>query len=159
MSPDHGDGSLPGEPRDDSVSDDPEADSPTYELRDELPTPEEFVALREAADMAPRGLEAVERGLPNSVFGVTVVHRDEVVGMARIVGDGGSVYHVCDMAVRPDHQRRGLGSRMMERLMEYLEENAPETAYVNLMADVEGFYERFGFEYTAPASRGMYRRM
>jgi ribosomal protein S18 acetylase RimI-like enzyme len=144
-----------------------------YELRDEPPTPEEFVALREAADMAPRSREGVERGLPNSRFAVTVVHRPEeahpgesedtddgeVVGMARIVGDGGSVYHVCDMAVHPDHQRQGLGSRMMERLLAYLDENAPERAYVNLMADVEGFYERFGFEYTAPASRGMFLRV
>lgn len=132
----------------------------SYEVRDELPTPEEFVALRDAADMASRSMEGVERGLPNSVFGVTVVDETgETVGMARVIGDGGSVYHVCDMAVHPDHQRRGLGSRMMERLMEYLEAEAPEGAYVNLMADVDGFYERFGFEHTAPASRGMYRRM
>jgi ribosomal protein S18 acetylase RimI-like enzyme len=144
-----------------------------YELRDEPPTPEQFVALRDAADMAPRSREGVERGLPNSVFAVTVVHRPDetpnretdgldtgaVVGMARIVGDGGSVYHVCDMAVHPDHQRQGLGSRMMERLLAYLDENAPDRAYVNLMADVEGFYERFGFEYTAPASRGMFLRV
>ena len=132
----------------------------SYEIRDELPTPEEFIALRDAADMAPRSVEGVERGLPNSVFGVTVVDEiGETVGMARIIGDGGSVYQISDMAVHPDHQRRGLGSRMMKRLMEYLEENAPERAYVNLMADVDGFYERFGFEYTAPDSRGMYRRM
>ncbi|GAA0226911.1 GNAT family N-acetyltransferase [Haladaptatus pallidirubidus] len=132
----------------------------TYEVRDELPTVEEFIALREAADMAPRSMEAVERGLPNSVFGVTVVDESgEVVGMARIIGDGGSVYQIGDMAVHPDHQRQGLGSKMMERLMTYLEANAPEGAYVNLMADVEGFYEQFGFEYTAPASRGMYLRM
>ncbi|MFB6359775.1 MAG: N-acetyltransferase, partial [Halobacteriales archaeon] len=29
---------------------------------------------------------------------------------------------------------------------------------VNLMADVDGFYERFGFEETRPASKGMYLR-
>ncbi len=132
----------------------------SYEVRDELPTADEFIALRDAAGMSARSTEAVERGLPNTIFGVIVVDEsDETVGMARIIGDGGSVYHLCDMAVHPDHQRQGLGSRMMERLMEYLVENAPEGAYVNLMADVEGFYEQFGFEYTAPASRGMYRRM
>ncbi|WP_049969693.1 GNAT family N-acetyltransferase [Haladaptatus cibarius] len=132
----------------------------TYDVRDELPTVEEFIALREAADMASRSRKAVEQGLPNSVFGVTVVDETgEVVGMARIIGDGGSVYQIGDMAVHPDHQRQGLGSRMMERLMAYLDENAPEGAYVNLMADVEGFYEQFGFEYTAPVSRGMYQRM
>jgi len=132
----------------------------SYEVREELPTVERFMELREAADMAPRSREGVERGLPNSVYGVTVVHTetDEVVGMARIVGDGGSVYHVCDMAVHPDHQRQGLGSRMMDALMEYIEECAPENAYVNLMADVDGFYERWGFEETRPVSKGMFYR-
>ncbi|WP_458184917.1 GNAT family N-acetyltransferase [Haladaptatus sp. NG-WS-4] len=163
---------MPRDRRDDSTSDDTRDDSTPYELRDELPTPEEFLTLRKAADMTPRSRDGVERGLPNSVFGVTVVYKGserhgddregsrdcDVVGMARIVGDGGSVYYLCDMVVHPDHQRRGLGTKMMERLMAYLEENAPESAYVNLMADVEGFYERFGFEYTAPASRGMYLR-
>ncbi len=129
----------------------------SYEVRDELPTADEFVALRDAADMSARSMEAVEQGLPNTTFGVIAVDENgDTVGMARIIGDGGMVYHLCDMAVHPDHQRHGLGSRMMERLMEYLEANAPDGAYVNLMADVEGFYERFGFEYTAPASRGMY---
>jgi len=131
-----------------------------YEVREELPTVERFMELREAAGMAPRSPEGVERGLPNSVYGVTVVGTEtgETVGMARIVGDGGSVYHVCDMAVHPDHQRRGLGSRMMDSLMEYIDEQAPANAYVNLMADVDGFYEQWGFEETRPVSKGMFYR-
>ncbi|WP_101296485.1 GNAT family N-acetyltransferase [Halegenticoccus soli] len=133
----------------------------SYELREELPTPEEFVALREAAGMAPRTLEAAERGLPNSVYGVAVVPEgeDEVVGMGRIVGDGGTVYQLVDVAVHPDHQGRGLGTEIVAALVRYLRESAPESAYVNLMADVDGFYERFGFEPTAPASKGMYLRI
>jgi len=129
-----------------------------YELRETVPDPETFVALREAADMTPRSLEAARRGLDGTLYGVTVVAEPsgETVGMARIVGDGGTVYHVCDTVVHPDHQRRGLGSRMMDALMAYVEANAPETAYVNLMADVDGFYERWGFERTAPTSKGMY---
>ncbi|WP_232700980.1 GNAT family N-acetyltransferase [Halobacterium wangiae] len=132
----------------------------SYEVREELPTPERFVELREAADMAPRSREGVERGLPNSVYGVTVVDTDtdEVVGMARVVGDGATVFHVCDMAVHPDHQRRGLGSRMMDAIMGYVDEHAPENAYVNLMADVDGFYEQWGFEETRPVSKGMFYR-
>lgn len=132
-----------------------------YAIREELPTAREFVSLRAAADMAPRSREAVERGLPNSVFGVVAVHEptDETVGMGRIVGDDGAVYHVCDMAVHPDHQRRGLGTRIMESIEAYIDETAPPSAYVNLMADVDGFYERFGFEETRPASKGMFRRV
>ncbi|WP_123536131.1 GNAT family N-acetyltransferase [Halosimplex salinum] len=129
-----------------------------YELRESVPDPETFVALRDAADMSPRSLEAARRGLPNTMYGVSMVETGagETVGMARIVGDGGSVYHICDMVVHPDHQGRGLGSRMMDALMSYIEDEAPETAYVNLMADVDGFYEQWGFERTAPVSKAMF---
>ncbi|WP_435360882.1 GNAT family N-acetyltransferase [Haloarchaeobius sp. DFWS5] len=137
-----------------------------FELREELPTPERYLALREAADMAPRALDAARQGLPNSIFGVTVVETDDtddpeelVVGMGRIVGDGGTVFQLVDIAVHPDCQGQGLGTEITAALMDYLDEHAPSGAYVNLMADVEGFYERFGFEYTAPASRGMFTRI
>lgn len=133
----------------------------SYTRYEKLPNPESFVALREAAGMAPRSLEAAERGLPNSVFGVTVVHEPtaETVGMGRIVGDDGAVYHLCDMAVHPSHQGRGLGTQIMTALVSYIEKTAPQTAYVNLVADVDDFYERFGFEETRPASKGMWRRV
>ena len=132
-----------------------------YTLEPTAPTPEAFVALRAAAGMAPRSLEAVERGLPNSVFAVHVLEdeTDDVIGMGRIVGDDGAVYHISDMTVHPDHQGEGVGTAIMARLWTYIEETAPETAYVNLVADVDGFYERFGFEETRPASKGMYRRV
>ena len=35
------------------------------------------------------------------------------------------------------------------------DETAPPQAYVNLLADVDGFYEQFGFVETRPASKGM----
>ena len=131
----------------------------SYECRETLPTSEEFVALREAAGMTPRTLDAAERGLPNSCHGVTVVHDGEVIGMGRIVGDGATVFQLTDIAVHPDHQGQGLGTEITRALVDWLHENAPSSAYVNLVADVDGFYERFGFEPTAPASKGMYLRI
>jgi len=131
-----------------------------YTLRREVPAPETFLALREAAGMPPRSRDGAERGLPNSLFGVTVVHEatDEPVGMGRVVGDGGTVYQLCDMAVHPDHQGRGLGTAIMTEIDGWIAETAPPSAYVNLFADVDGFYERFGYEETRPASTGMFRR-
>lgn len=130
----------------------------SYELRETTPDPERFVALREAADMSSRSVDAARRGLANTLYGVSVVDTDtgETVGMARIVGDGGCVFHVSDMVVHPDHQGQGLGTEIMDALMAYLEEHAPKSAYINLMADVDGFYKQWGFERTAPASKGMY---
>jgi ribosomal protein S18 acetylase RimI-like enzyme len=131
----------------------------SYELHEALPTPEEFVALREVAGMTPRTLDAAERGLPNSCYGVTVVDDGEVVGMGRIVGDCGAVFQLSDIVVHPDQQGQGLGTEITAALVDWLHENAPSSAYVNLVADVDGFYERFGFEPTAPASKGMYLRI
>jgi ribosomal protein S18 acetylase RimI-like enzyme len=138
---------------------DPNLDD-AYTVMERPPTPEEFQALREANDMARRSRAAVEQGLPNSLYGVVLVHAPsgETVGMGRIVGDDGAVFHVCDMAIHPSHQDRGLGTAVVNALLKYIDDTAPPRAYVNLMADVEGFYERFGFEETRPASKGMYLR-
>jgi GNAT superfamily N-acetyltransferase len=135
-------------------------DAEAYELHERLPTPEEFRALREAAGMTPRPRAGVIRGLPNSLFGAVVVHRatGETVAMGRVVGDGGTVFHVRDMAVHSEHQRQGLETRVMDAIDAFLDREAPPGAYMSLMADVDGFYERFGFSETRPASKGMYRR-
>ncbi len=107
--------------------------------------------------MSDRSREAIERGLPNTTYGVHAVETGSgaAVGMARIVGDGGSVFHVSDMAVAEPHQGRGIGTAMMDALVAWLRGNAPDGTYVDLLADVDGFYERWGFEPTAPASRAM----
>ncbi|GAA0510838.1 Acetyltransferase (GNAT) family protein [Halorubrum aquaticum] len=130
-----------------------------YELRETTPSVDAFVRLRREAGMSDRSREAVERGLPNTTYGVHVVETgsttETAVGMARIVGDGGSVFHLSDMAVAEAHQGRGIGTAMMDALVDWLRANAPEGAYVDLLADVDGFYERWGFERTAPASKGM----
>lgn len=143
------------------MADRPAADlADAYNLVERLPTPEEFLTLRDAADMARRSRAGVERGLPNSQYGVVIVHdpSGETVGMGRVVGDDGAVFHISDMAVHPAHQHQGLGTAVTGALLDYIEETAPARAYVNLMADVDGFYEQFGFKETRPASKGMYLR-
>ncbi|MEZ3116093.1 GNAT family N-acetyltransferase [Halobaculum sp. MBLA0147] len=129
----------------------------TYTLSETLPEPARFVELRRAVDVPPRSVDAAERGLPESLYGVSAVHEPsgETVGMARVVGDGATVFHVCDVVVHPDHQRRGLGTRLVDAVVSYLAANAPDGAYVNLLSDVDGFYEHWGFEETAPTSKGM----
>lgn len=125
------------------------------ELREELPSVTEYVRLREEAGLGSRTKDAAERALPNSIYGVTVVDGEEVVGMGRLIGDDGCFYQIVDIAVAPAYQGRGLGTEIVQALVDYLHENAPPSAYVSLIADVNGFYEQFGFEDTAPDSKGM----
>jgi GNAT superfamily N-acetyltransferase len=77
--------------------------------------------------------------------------------MGRLLGDGGWYFHVIDMAVLPEHQRRGLGDVLLTALLDRVRHQAPKGAYVNLLADPPGsvLYERHGFRATAPGSVGM----
>jgi GNAT superfamily N-acetyltransferase len=72
---------------------------------------------------------------------------------------GGWVFHVVDMVVLPEHQRRGLGDVIFKRIMREIEDRAPAgPTLVTLMADppAQKLYRRNGFEGT-PAALGMRR--
>lgn len=132
-----------------------------YEVVREVPAPREYIELRVAAGLSPKTAEAAETGLPNSLFAVCIRADGRLIGMGRVVGDGGCNFEVVDIAIHPDFQRQGLGSTLMEAIMAYLDENAPESAYVSLIADsgAPALYRRFGFDFTAPASVGMALRL
>ena len=77
--------------------------------------------------------------------------------MGRVIGDGGWYFHIVDMAVFPEHQRRGIGDAILTALIRRIEAAAPSEAFVTLLADPPGraLYARHGFEPTAPHSVGM----
>jgi ribosomal protein S18 acetylase RimI-like enzyme len=81
----------------------------------------------------------------------------ESVGMGRVLGDGGWYFHLLDMAVLPEHQRRGLGDVILTALLDQIRTHAPKGALVSLLADPPGvaLYRRHGFANTSPGSEGM----
>lgn len=128
-----------------------------FTLIEEVPDPETFLALRLGAGMRARSKEGIEKGLGKELFSVVLRLEEnlEPVGMGRVVGDGGTIFVICDMAVLENWQRKGGGTMIMEALMEFILREAPPKSYVNLMADIDGFYERWGFVPSLPQSRGM----
>src|SRR5579863_9749922 len=65
------------------------------------PTAEEFVALRAAAGMKERKVASAEKGILNSLFWITLRSQGKLIGMGRVVGDGGTVVQITDIAVDP----------------------------------------------------------
>ncbi|MFD1425642.1 ribosomal protein S18 acetylase RimI-like enzyme [Kroppenstedtia sanguinis] len=130
-----------------------------YDIRHELPPVDDYVRLRKIAGLSERSREAATIGLKNSLFSVCVYSEDQLIGMGRLVGDGGCNFEVVDVAVDPEFQGRGIGQEMMKAITEYLDHHAPDSAYVSLIADVpaDRLYKKFGFDYTVP-SVGMYKR-
>lgn len=128
-----------------------------YTIRLAIPAIATYQQLRVAAGMSAKSTEAAAKGLPNSLFAVQVLLGDEVVGMGRIIGDGGCFFQVTDIAVLPAHQGKGLGKRIMREIMQFIETAVPPSAYVSLIADgqAQELYAQFGFRHTAPVSVGM----
>lgn len=130
-----------------------------YRLVMAAPPVEDYLRLRREAGLSPKTRTQAEAALPGGWSAAHAVHRatGEVVGMGRVIGDGGWYFHVIDMAVLPTHQRRGLGDALLGALLTDVRTRAPGDAYVNLLADPPGvrLYERHGFRATAPGSVGM----
>lgn len=123
----------------------------------ETPTPEQHQALRVKAGMPRRSDRGTVKGLQNTLFGICLYLDDEIVGMGRVVGDGGMVFHLVDIVVDPECQGLGLGKLIMEHLMNWILQEADETAIISLIADIpaDGLYRQFGFDYSRPESVGM----
>lgn len=128
-----------------------------FKLEEGTPDVGEFLRLRVRAGMRPRSPEGAEKGLGQELFSVLLrlESSSEIVGMGRVIGDGGTIFVICDMLVIEEFQRKGGGTMIMNALMDYLLREAPPNAYINLMADIDGFYEKWGFVPSLPNSRGM----
>jgi ribosomal protein S18 acetylase RimI-like enzyme len=140
-----------------------------YVIVEGIPTPQAYHDLRKIAGMTPPPMEAVPKALANSFAGFLAYEKqhmtnettpglDQVpVAMGRLLGDGSLFLLLCDVAVHPEHQRRGLGKHIVQSLVDYVDNHAPE-AYVSLVADTpaQRLYPLFGFKNVEP-SVGMFR--
>ncbi|MDP1976341.1 GNAT family N-acetyltransferase [Undibacterium sp.] len=128
-----------------------------YQAIAAVPDVTTYCHLRLASGLSAKTAEAAARGLPASLFAVQILWGEQVVGMGRVIGDGGTAYQVVDIAVLPEHQGKGLGKMIMREITHYLQQHAPSSAYVSLIADgpAQDLYAQFGFLHTAPASVGM----
>jgi ribosomal protein S18 acetylase RimI-like enzyme len=129
-----------------------------YRLVMKPPLLSDYLRLRVVAGLSPKTEAQGAAAVAGAWAACHVVDADgAIVGMGRVLGDGGWYFHVIDMAVAPEHQRRGIGDAILTALLDRIRADAPPGAYVNLLADVPGrrLYERHGFRETAPESIGM----
>ena len=118
-------------------------------------TIDEYNDLRASVDFITIRENRARIALDHSLYTLIARENGRPVGMARVVGDGGYVYFICDVIVRPSHQSQGLGRYIIEHVLSWLESQVDEgeTIMVNLMSALnkEPFYEKLGF-HTRPFS-------
>lgn len=102
--------------------------------------------LSEMYRLAPLGNKApawLETAFSNSMFRFFARENDMLVAAGRAVADGVDCSYICDIAVRPSHQGRGLGREVIERLVAASRGHRKIILYA--VPGKEEFYGRFGF--------------
>ncbi len=121
----------------------------TYNLEENKLTAKDFIRLKVATGFSDRPIEQVEKALINDLFDITAICNNEVVGMGRLVGDGVMYWYLQEIIVLPQFQGKGIGTCIVNRLLEYIKENTEQGTFTNVgLTAAKGkdtFYERFGF--------------
>ena len=129
-------------------------------LETQIPT-ETYLRLRAVSGLSAKTDEAATIGLANSVYSVMVEADSEIIGMGRIIGDGGCFCQIVDICVSPEHQGKGVGKAIMRQLVNFIHSHLPRSCYVSLIADGDAkrLYAQFGFVETLPGGAGMFLKV
>jgi GNAT superfamily N-acetyltransferase len=120
------------------------------EIVKKTPSATEYNMLRKAVGWQCFEHERATFALSNSLYAVCAITNDQIVGFGRIVGDG-IYYYIHDVVIKPEYQKQGIGYRIMDKLMNYLDKNAPKHSgvFIGLMSapGLEKFYGKYGLTF------------
>ncbi len=125
-----------------------------FEISEAVPKPQEYCDLRVTCGLSEKSIDSATKGLPLSLYSITIRDSGTLIGMGRVVGDGLHV-QVVDIAIHPDYQKKGLSRIILERIVNFVNTEISSTATVSLFADVDWLYEKFGFA-KPQKSQGMF---
>ena len=120
---------------------------------------EEYQKLRKTTTWDMLSDEQVKIALNNDLFTVCAMDSEKLVGIGRLIGDGGIYFYIQDLMVLPEYKGIGIGKLIMNKLMRYVNENCQKGSFIGLMAarGLKEYYEYFGFEARNPESPGMFK--
>ena len=100
------------------------------------------VLLSETYWAASRSRELVALSMANSLC-FSLLHGGTQVGLARVLSDHGATSYVCDVVLAPGHRDRGLGTWLMERVLDH--PIVRQTRVLLITRDAQAFYRKLGF--------------
>lgn len=113
-------------------------------------TIDEYLYLREQVGWVSLSDRQAQLAIENSLYNVKAVdEHGYILGMGRIVGDGAVISYIQDLVVIPEAQGKGVGSMIIESLINYVKSIKDEgtTMMLCLMCAKgrEPFYEKHNF--------------
>lgn len=116
---------------------------------EKVPTVKEYIQLRNSIGWNILQHDKIKKGLDNSIYCVCAEEKGSIIGFGRIIGDGATVFYIQDIMVNPSYQKYKIGTLIMEKIMDYINNNCTEGAIIGLIAisELDKFYKNFGFIY------------
>lgn len=118
-------------------------------IKENIDNVEEFNLLYDAVGWGAYGKEISQKALLNNIYSVSIYDNDKIIAYGRIVGDGIVFLYIHDVMVLPEYQSKGLGTTIMNKLLEYVEKikikNPDLRLYLGASKGKEDFYKKFGF--------------
>ena len=118
-------------------------------IKENVNSIEVFNYLYDAVGWGSYDEKVSEKALANTMYSVSVYDDDKIIGYGRIIGDGICFLYIHDVMVIPKYQNKKIGSQIMNKLLEKVNQIKIENPYVRVYLGAskgkEKFYERFGF--------------
>ena len=95
------------------------------------------------------------QAIANSQYTISAYAGSKLVGFGRVVTDGVLHAMIYEMIVEPDHQKRGIGKRILKLLVDYCLQRNIRDIQLFCAKGKRGFYEKFGFSTRPEDAPGM----
>ncbi|KGM94092.1 acetyltransferase [Clostridium botulinum] len=111
---------------------------------------EQFNNLVKSVGWKVNSNEQVNRALQNSLYTVSILYNNEIIGMGRMLGDKSMSYFIRDVVVLPEYQGQGIGRKIIQDMMSFIKETNLKGCKccieLTSASGKEEFYEKFGFQ-------------
>jgi GNAT superfamily N-acetyltransferase len=97
----------------------------------------------------------LQQAIDNSWHWISVFENDVLIGVGRIVSDGGLYAFVCDMIVHPDYQNQGIGTSILAVLKDKCAKHNIQRVWLFSAPGRAPFYEKNGFAIRPENAPGM----
>ena len=127
-------------------------------FREQLPIPDAYHKLFETTGWNQgyrADADALEKAISSSWYVLSAYDNDDLVGFGRIISDGVLYALICDMIVIPSYQGQGIGSQILEKLIEKCHREKIRVIWLFSARGKSSFYEKFGFRERPTDAPGM----
>lgn len=123
----------------------------TYHVTDSLPSFEHFASLHEDSGLLKNKKgnytrEQLYEAAKNSWYYISIYQNDSLIAFGRLISDGVYQALICDVMVDPDYQGKGLGTLVIESLIDKCKSTGIQTIQLFSAKGKQDFYKKLGFE-------------